>query len=147
MYNVRQILEEKGTEIWLVPPDASMKDALALLAEKDIGALLVVDKTRLVGILSERDIARRINEVGVCQLTTPVREMMTAKVYFVTPEDTIDYCMGLMTAHHIRHLPVMENKRLTGVISIGDVVKRSIESKEEMIRGLENYILGTVHEL
>ena len=110
--------------------------------EKDIGALLVTDKGMLVGIFSERDFARAIVETGTCVITAEVKEYMTTKVYTIAPSNSVEDCMQLMTAKKIRHLPVMENDDLAGVISIGDVVKEMIASKESTISTLENYIEG-----
>lgn len=143
METVRHVLEKKGRATWSVGPDAMVFEALQLMAEKDVGALLVLDDGRLVGVLSERDYARKVFLKGKSSLSTPVREIMTERVLTVPPERTIEECMALMTVHRIRHLPVMEGNRLVGLISIGDVVKASLEEKDFLIKQLENYITGS----
>jgi CBS domain-containing protein len=135
------ILKEKGYQVWAVPPTATVREALELMAEKRIGAVLVMDGDALVGIFSERDYARR----GVLMNRgpqTPVADLMTSPVYCVTPQQTIEECMGLMTQKYIRHLPVADGETVLGVISIGDVVKEVIADQQDLIKGLENYILG-----
>jgi CBS domain-containing protein len=139
---VKDLFKVKGTEIWSVGPDTSVLDALQVMHEKDIGALLVQDSGGLVGIFSERDFARSIVDTGSCVINAPVKEYMTTKVYTIAPGNSIEDCMQLMTAKKIRHLPVMENDKLVGIISIGDVVKELIASKETTISTLENYIEG-----
>lgn len=138
---VQSILRQKGSQVWSVTPTASVREALELMAEKKIGAVLVMDAGTLVGIFSERDYARR----GILMNRGPeaaIGEMMTYPVYCVTPLQTIEECMGLMTDKHIRHLPVVDGETILGVISIGDVVKEVIADQEHLIKGLENYILG-----
>ena len=143
MKTVQELLRNKGYHIWSIGPDATVYEALTLMAEKDVGALLVLDNAgQLVGILSERDYARKIVLKGKTSRETPVREIMTEKVVWVRPDQTIEECMALMTNKHIRHLPVMEEGRLLGVISIGDVVKDIISEQEFVIEQLENYITG-----
>jgi CBS domain-containing protein len=143
MKTVRELLRNKGYHVYSIGPDASVYEALTLMAEKDVGALLVLDNAgQLVGILSERDYARKIVLKGKTSRETPVREIMTEKVVWVRPDQTIEECMALMTNKHIRHLPVMEEGRLLGVISIGDVVKDIISEQEFVIAQLENYITG-----
>lgn len=139
---VRHILKEKGQRLWSVGPDTMVIDALKLMAEKEVGALLVLDGGKLVGIMSERDYARKVILKGKSSLDTPVREIMTAKVFFIRPAQTVEECMALMTDKHIRHLPVMEGDKVVGVISIGDLVKATIEEKDFLIKQLENYITG-----
>ena len=141
---VGQILQRKGYEIWSVKPDDSVYDALELMADRNIGAVLVIDDGKLVGILSERDYARKVILRGRTSRETRVREIMTRNVLCVRPDQTIDECMALMTDKRIRHLPVIEGDRLVGVISIGDVVKATISLQEFVIRQLENYITGKV---
>ena len=143
MYNIRQVLQNKGSDVWFVTPQTSTLDALKILAEKHVGALLVIDDDKVAGIISERDVVRALAKTGVCSLDEPVGSMMTKEVIAVTPDKTIEECMGVMTANRIRHLPVVENGRLAGIISIGDVVKSLIEDREDLIHSLENYILGT----
>jgi len=143
MKTVQELLRNKGYHIWSIGPDATVYEALTLMAEKDVGALLVLSSAgQLVGILSERDYARKIVLKGKTSRETPVREIMTEKVVWVRPDQTIEECMALMTNKHIRHLPVMEEGRLLGVISIGDVVKDIISEQEFVIAQLENYITG-----
>lgn len=142
MTTVAQVLQEKGFNIWSISPDATVYDALKLMAEKDIGALLVLEGSRLVGILSERDYARKIILRGKTSKETLVREIMSGELVCVRPEQTIEECMALMTARHVRHLPVLEEDHLIGVISIGDVVKVVISEKEFLIQQLEHYITG-----
>jgi len=143
MKTVRELLRNKGYHVWSIGPDATVYEALTLMAEKDVGALLVLDNAgQLAGILSERDYARKIVLKGKTSRETPVREIMTEKVVWVRPDQTIEECMALMTNKHIRHLPVMEEGRLLGVISIGDVVKDIISEQEFVIAQLENYITG-----
>ena len=142
MKTVKQILQEKGHSIWSITPDTLVYDALKLMAEKEVGALLVIEGTRLVGIISERDYARKVILKGKSSLDTPVKEIMTQKVIYVRPELTVEECMALVTEKHIRHLPVLEGDELVGVVSIGDLVKADIEAKVFMIKQLENYITG-----
>jgi len=140
---VKQILKEKGYQFWSVGADTMVYDALKLMAEKNIGALLVLEKGKLAGIMSERDYARKVILKGKSSLDTPVREVMTPKVFFVRPEQTVEECMALMTDKHIRHLPVMVGDEVVGVVSIGDVVKASLDEKDFLIKQLENYITGS----
>lgn len=142
MVTVRQCLQSKGGEIWSIHPDISVYEALEMMAEKDIGALLVLDGEKLVGIFSERDYARKVILQGKSSRDTWVSEIMTPKVVYVRPEQTIEECMALMTDKHIRHLPVLDGERLVGVISIGDVVKAIISEQKFVITQLEHYITG-----
>ena len=142
MVFVEQILRQKGGAFWSVAPDALVIDALKLMAEKDVGALLVLGAGRLAGIISERDYARKVILKGKSSLQTPVREIMTQVVVTVRPGDTVEECMGLMTEKRIRHLPVVVEDQVVGVISIGDVVKASLDAKDFVIKQLENYIMG-----
>lgn len=140
---VAQVLKEKGSTVWSVPPNATVYQALELMAEKGIGAVLVLDGEKIVGILSERDYARKVILKGKSSRDTRVSEIMTPAVYYVQPHQTIEECMALMTAKHIRHLPVVDQGKLVGIISIGDVVKAMIADKEFMIQTLEKYITGS----
>jgi CBS domain-containing protein len=142
MYTVRQILQSKGQQVWTISPSASVFEALQLMAARDIGALVVVEADRLVGIFSERDYARKVILHGKTSRETQVREVMTSRVAYVRPEQTTEECMALMTEKHIRHLPAMEGDRLIGLISIGDVVKAVISNQAFVINQLENYISG-----
>lgn len=137
---VRDILRVKGSEVCSVKPNDSVLEALKLMAERDIGAVMVMDGEQAVGILSERDYARQVVLKGKTSKDTPVREIMTTKVAFVRPQQTIEECMALMTAKRFRHLPVMENDKLVGILSIGDVVKAVIAEQEFLIEQLVNYI-------
>ncbi|MDB5808502.1 MAG: inosine-5-monophosphate dehydrogenase [Betaproteobacteria bacterium] len=140
MKTVKQILQGKSRELCTVSPDTRVFDALKVMAEKEIGALLVVDNGKLAGILSERDYARKVILKGKSSHDTPVREIMTERVVYVQPKNTVDECMALMTDKRIRHLPVLENDRLIGVLSIGDLVKETISEQQFMIKQLESYI-------
>jgi CBS domain-containing protein len=142
MTTVNDLLRVKGNDVWSIGPDASVYEALALLAEKDVGALAVVDAGRLVGIVSERDYARKVILKGKTSRETPVREIMTEKVLWVRLDHSIEECMALMTNRRVRHLPVLDEGRLIGMISIGDVVKAIISEQEFMIEQLANYITG-----
>jgi CBS domain-containing protein len=143
MHTVGQILRKKGHDIWSVGPDTTVYEALQMMADKNVGALVVLENGELVGIFSERDYARKIVLQGKTSRQTAVSEIMTSRVNCVHPEQTTDECMALMTAKHIRHLPVLdEDDRLIGVISIGDVVKAIISDQEFVIEQLENYIKG-----
>ncbi len=140
---VKDLLHYKGENVWSVSPETTLLEALKMMAEKNVGALVVLEGDKVVGIISERDLARKmaLYEMG-CKPTMLVKEFMTAEVYGVKPQDTINDCMQLMTLKHFRHLPVMEEGKLVGLISIGDVVKRVIEEQKSTIISLENYILG-----
>jgi CBS domain-containing protein len=140
MKSVKQMLQAKSGAIFSIAPDASVYDALKLMAEKEVGALLVVDGGKLAGILSERDYARKVILLGKSSHDIPVREIMTDKVVTVQPGQTVEDCMALMTNKRIRHLPVMDGERLVGLLSIGDLVKEVIAEQEQTIRQLESYI-------
>ena len=142
MYTVRHLLQEKGGQIWSVGPEATVYEALELMAEKNAGAVLVLESSKLIGIFTERDYARKVVLKGKTSKTTTVGELMTTDVLYVSPDHTIEDCMALMTEKRTRHLPVMENGKLVGLISIGDVVKAIISDREFTIRELERYITG-----
>jgi CBS domain-containing protein len=142
MTTVRHILQQKGPAVWTVPPDASVHDAVKMMSKNDIGLLVVIEGDEVVGIVSERDIARKVILKDESSGTTPVKDIMTTDVITIAPEQSIDECMALMTSKHIRHLPVMDGKKLVGLISIGDVVKATILEKEQLIKELQNYISG-----
>lgn len=142
MHTVADILKVKGNEVWSVGPDATVLEALGLLAEKNVGALVVLDGDELVGIFSERDYARRIVLKGKASKSTPVRDVLTGRVLYVTSERTIQECMALMTDKRVRHLPVVDQDRVVGVISIGDLVKARISEQRFVIEQLERYIAG-----
>lgn len=141
--NVGKLLQSKKAGIISVQPNTSVFEALQLMAEKNIGAVLVTSGNKLVGILSERDYARKIILKGKTSKETKVDEIMTSQVLFVHPEQSVEDCMAIMSAKHIRHLPVLEKGELIGIISIGDVVNAVISEKEFAIKQLENYISGT----
>lgn len=143
MATVRDMLRTKGFETWSVAPDTSVYDALKLMADKNIGAVLVMEADELVGILSERDYARKVALVGRTPVDTPAGEIMTDRVLCVRPKDTAEEVMALMTEKKVRHLPVLEDDKLVGIISIGDVVKATILEKEFIIEQMEHYIRGT----
>ena len=140
MKTVKQILDEKGGEVWSVAPGDSVYRTIELMAEREVGALLVVDEGTLVGIVSERDYARKVILQGRSSRDTPVSEIMTERVVYARPEQPVDECMALMTDKRIRHLPVMDGDELAGMISIGDLVKAIIAEQQFMISQLEQYI-------
>jgi len=140
---VRDVLEHKGYEIFAVEPDFTVYEALEILSDKNVGALLVLEEGEMAGIFSERDYARKIVLKGKTSMETPVREIMTPVRYTVEPADSVRSCMELMTAKRVRHLPVLEDGELIGVVSIGDVVKSVISDQEELIDQLQNYITGS----
>jgi CBS domain-containing protein len=149
MKPVRELLRIKGQETWSVTPDTPVYDALKLMAEKNVGALLVLEGDKLAGILSERDYARKVILKGKASKNTPAREIMSENVVCVTPKQSVAECMALMTDKHFRqtdkhfrHLPVIEDGKLVGVISIGDVVKAIISEQKFVIDQLEHYIAG-----
>ena len=142
MRNVRQLLEAKAPEIFSIGPDAPVIDAIRLMAEKCIGAVVVMERGRLVGILSERDYARKIVLQGRSSADTPVRAIMTNDVISVGLGDTADHCMQLVTDQRIRHLPVLQGDQVMGVVSIGDLVKAVIEDQQVEIDQLQSYIVG-----
>jgi CBS domain-containing protein len=140
MKSIRQLLQDKRGGLCTIGPDATVFDALKLMAEKNIGALLVVKNDKLVGIISERDYARKVILHGKSSRDTPVREIMTERAVCVQPDNTVEECMALMTDKHVRHLPVIENEKLIGVLSIGDLVKETISEQRFVIQQLESYI-------
>lgn len=140
MRTVRQLLEAKAPEVFAIGPDAPVIDAIRLMAEKRIGAVLVLDAGRLVGILSERDYARKIVLQGRSSADTPVRTIMTAQVVSIGLDDTTDRCMQIVTDRRIRHLPVVHNGQVLGVVSIGDLVKAVIEDQQLELDQLQRYI-------
>jgi CBS domain-containing protein len=140
MRTVRQLLEAKAPEVHSIGPDAPVLDAVRLMAEKHIGALLVMEGDRLAGILSERDYARKVVLQGRSSRDTPVRAIMTSEVVTVRPNDTSDRCMQVVTERRVRHLPVLEGDRVIGVVSIGDLVKAVIEDQQLELDQLQRYI-------
>ncbi len=141
MQTIRKILSEKGIEVWSTSPNTTVFEALQLMADKDVGALPVVDKGKLVGIFSERDYARKVILLGKTSKKTFVREIMTPHVVYATPDMTNDQGLALMSAKRIRHLPVMDGEEMVGMVSIGDLVRSIISEQKEMISQLEQYIL------
>ena len=142
MKTASQVLRAKGYTVWSIAPDSLVYDALKLMADKNVGAVLVLEEGHLVGIFSEREYARKIILEGRSSKETRVREIMREIVAWVRPEQSIEECMALMTYKRVRHLPVLEEQKLVGVISIGDVVKAIISEQEFMIEQLEHYITG-----
>ena len=143
MKKVRELLKQKGSFVWSIGPDASVYDALALMAEKNIGALLVMEDERLIGIISERDYARKVVLAGRVSKETLVGDVMSTTVIFAEPSETVEECMALMTEKRIRHLPVIQDDgKLLGMVSIGDLVKEVIAEQQFMIEQLEHYISG-----
>ncbi|MCZ6717920.1 MAG: CBS domain-containing protein [Gammaproteobacteria bacterium] len=142
MTTARQLLELKGYQICYISPDATVFEAIKLMSDNQVGALLVMEAGKLVGIISERDYTRKIVLNNRSSRTTQVREIMTEKVVDVSADQTIEECMVLMSTNHVRHLPVTENGKPIGVLSVMDVVKNIISEKEFMIQQLENYIAG-----
>ncbi|MCP4140490.1 MAG: CBS domain-containing protein [Chloroflexi bacterium] len=141
---VKEILSEKGHEVWSISPDTTVFDALSSMSEKGVGALIVLDDKKVVGFFSERDYARKVTLAGKSEKTLPVKEIMTKRVVFVKPENTTEECMALMTDKRIRHLPVVvDDDELIGIISIGDIVNAIISKQEYVIEQLGNYITGS----
>lgn len=140
MKTVKQLLQAKGDTVFAVAPGDSVLEAIRVMAEKGVGALVVLEAGRLAGMVSERDYARKVILHGRSSQDTPVREIMTAKVITVQSVQTVEDCMALMTAHRIRHLPVVDGGKLAGVLSIGDLIKEVIADREETIKQLESYI-------
>lgn len=139
---VSSILRSKGHHVWSVSPDESVFQALRLMADKDVGALVVIANETLVGIISERDYARRVVLQGKSSKDTPVRDIMTSPVVSVSPDQTVDDCMRIVTTKRIRHLPVVQDENVVGVVSIGDLVQRVISTQGEIIQYLQEYIVG-----
>ena len=142
MTTVRQLLDQKGRKIWSIHPDATVFDAIAKMAEKDIGSLVVMDRDELVGIITERHYSRNVVLKGKTSPTTPVRDIMERHVVIARPEQSVDQCMALMSEKRVRHLPVFEGKKPIGIVSIGDLVKSIIGDQKFMIDQLEHYIHG-----
>ncbi len=142
MLKIRDLLKVKGNQVWSITPETSVLEALQLMTEKQIGALLVLEGEKIAGIISERDFVHGVAEKERCIVNTTIYEYMTPKVITVSPDQTVEDCMQLMTREHIRHLPVVEKDKLVGMISIGDIVKEIISSEKSRADALENYIEG-----
>jgi len=142
MITIKELLRKKSGDIWSISPQASAYQALELMAQKDVGALLVIENNKLVGIFSERDYARKVILKGKASKETAVSELMTKSVYYVTPDNTLEEAMALMTSKHIRHLPIMNQGKLVSIVTLGDVVKRIISEQKLTIDELENYLTG-----
>lgn len=140
MKSVRQILNNKGRTVWSISPNASVYSCIELMSEKGVGALAVTDNDRLVGIISERDYARKVILKGKASKQTPISEVMTTDVVTAAESMSVEDAMALMTERHIRHLPIVESGKLTGMISIGDLVKARLQDQQHMIEHLESYI-------
>jgi CBS domain-containing protein len=140
MMNVRQLLDRKGREVFSVAPAAAVLEAIRVMAERHVGALLVMQGDELTGIVSERDYARKVILKGRSSADTPVRDIMSTPVLTVQPEATVEKCMQLMTEHRVRHLPVVEGRRVVGMVSIGDLVKAVMADQQQQIQQLESYI-------
>ena len=142
MRTVEHLLLIKGSDIWSIEPQATAYNALQVMAEKNVGALLVLEKEKLVGIFSERDYARKVILKDRSSKNTSVGELMTREVIYIDPDSTLEESMALMTAKRIRHLPVLKKKQLIGIVTLGDVVKQIISDQQFAIRELEKYITG-----
>ena len=140
MTTLKMLLKDKGHDVWSVHPDDTVLDAIKMLAEKDIGALIVIKDDKPVGIFTERDYARNVYLKGKSSLDTAVRDVMVAPVICVKPDQTVDKCMALMTAKRFRHLPIMDGDELVGMVSIGDLVKSVIAEQQFTIEQMEQYI-------
>jgi len=138
----RHLLEQKGPNVWTIDPDATVFDALAKMAEKDIGSLVVMDGEKLIGIVTERHYSRNVILKGKTSPTTLVRDIMERNVIHVGPEQSVEQCMALMTDKRVRHLPVLEDKKVIGIVSIGDLLKSIISKQKFVIDELEHYIRG-----
>lgn len=143
MRTVRDILRTKGTDVWSVAPETTVYDSLRLMADKNIGAVLVLERGCVAGVFSERDYARKVALQGRTSRDTAVGDIMSTRVVGVAPGQTVEECMAIITDRRIRHLPVVESDQVVGVVSIGDVVKALISHQEFMLEQLENYITGT----
>jgi CBS domain-containing protein len=139
---ISEILSQKGTTVWSISPDATVYEAISLMAEKNVGALLVTQNDKLVGIISERDYTRKVVLKGKSSKETAVKEILSGHVIRVSPSHTVEECMRLMTDHHFRHLPVLDGERIVGVVSIGDLVNWIISAQHNTISQLQTYITG-----
>jgi CBS domain-containing protein len=142
MRTVEQLLQVKGTDIWSIEPLTTAYNALEIMAEKNVGALLVMEKEKVVGIFSERDYARKVILKDKSSKNTSVGELMTREVFYIDAKSTLEESMALMTAKRIRHLPILKNNQLIGIVTLGDVVRQIISDQQFAIRELEKYITG-----
>ena len=140
MISVKQLLDKKGHEVWSISADATVYECIQMMDEKHVGALTVMTNNKLVGVISERDYARKVIVKGLSSKETKVKDIMTKDVYHTIPEQNIDECLVMMNKYRIRHLPAVDNGKLIGMISIGDVVKEIIEEQQYTIQQLENCI-------
>lgn len=140
MANVKRVLQGKGHEVWSIDPEASVFDAIAMMAEKEVGALVVMEAEKLVGVMTERDYARKVVLQGRSSKGTRIKDIMTSRVAYTRPDQSVEECMAVMTDKRIRHLPVMDGDKVLGMISIGDLVKTIIEEQQQVIEQLEQYI-------
>jgi CBS domain-containing protein len=139
---ISEILSHKGSTAWSISPEATVFDAIQMMADKNVGALLVTEHDRLVGIISERDYTRKVVLKGKSSRTTAVKEILSSHIIHVAPSHTVEECMRLMTDHHFRHLPVLEGDRIAGIVSIGDLVNWIISAQTSTISQLQTYITG-----
>lgn len=139
---ISEILNHKGAQVWSIAPEAMVFDAIQLMSDKNIGALLVTEGNKLIGILTERDYTRKIVLKGKSSKQTPVREILSGELIHVTPHHTVEECLRLMTDHRVRHLPVLEGEKIAGVVSIGDLVNWIISAQSHTINQLQTYIAG-----
>lgn len=140
MNKIEEILQEKGKKVYSVGPGATMREALKIMAAQKIGAILVIEGSKILGIFSERDCVQNLANLSDCSLETPITEFMSSPVYYITPDQTLDDCMAVMTSKRLRHLPVLDGDKLAGIISIGDVVKKVLSERDERIKDLENFL-------
>ena len=140
--SIQEILALKGSAVWSISPNATVFEAIQLMADKNVGAVLVTENEQLVGILSERDYARKVVLKGKSSKTAAVKEILSSHVIHVSPTHTVEECMRLMTEHHIRHLPVLEEGKIVGIVSIGDLVNWIISAQHTAISQLQTYITG-----
>jgi CBS domain-containing protein len=139
---ISEILSQKGSTVWSISPDATVFDAVLMMAEKNIGALPVMENNKLVGIISERDYTRKVVVKGKASKTTTVKEILSSHVIHVSPSHTVEECLRLMTDHHFRHLPVLDGDKVAGIVSIGDLVNWIISAQHTTISQLQTYITG-----
>jgi CBS domain-containing protein len=140
--SISEILGHKGSAVWAISPNATVFEAIQLMADKNVGAVLVTENDKLVGIISERDYTRKVMLKGKASKTTAVREILSSQVIHVSPSQTVEECMRLMTDHHIRHLPVLDGQKIVGIVSIGDLVNWIISAQHTAISQLQTYITG-----